>query len=467
MARYFAELLSTAVSHAAFAAIYLFPMWKTRDVKKKFVVIYLICLALFICIALAVLMLFFTSESALNYYIPTVISLSACALPFLVFRKRAWQIVFLLAISFLYSTVPYGLGRYMSENLLEGYSQFFTDIIGFLVITVTLPPLLIILRRLCGNQDMKQAVVFWRLAWLVPAVFFLIIIFSSSYPSGNINTYFVIIRVIIYLGLLLICYLFEVTVREISVAEAVKREAEYLAGNIEMLRSLNLKKTEFLQDMSHEMKAPLTVIATGADFADREINKASFDISEVSEALDTIRDETQRLGRMVQGMVELASIDEISVNRRRVDLAELIRNCAEAVKITMEQHSISLELEIAPDMPDVYVESDRFIQIMLNLLNNAAEHTSGGRVEVTADYDSEYITVRVADTGGGISSELLPLVFERGVSGRNSTGYGLYICKTVVEAHGGTISIESALGEGTTAAFTVPVYGGQEAGHGI
>ena len=249
----------------------------------------------------------------------------------------------------------------------------------------------------------------------------------------------------------------------ISYAEA-KREAEELAVSNELLSKLSRQKTEFLQDMSHEMRAPLNVIATGIDFADRQIKKESIDISEVSDALDTVRDETQRIGRMITGMVELASMNEISVNRRRTDFAVLLNDCAGVVRVTMEQQDNSLHIEIAPGMPDVFVEGDRFTQVVLNLLNNAAENTDGGRITLSTEYDSAYITVRVSDTGDGIEPELLPRVFERGVSGSGSTGYGLYICKTVVEAHGGTINIESARGEGTTVTFTVPVYGGQ-AGH--
>jgi len=99
------------------------------------------------------------------------------------------------------------------------------------------------------------------------------------------------------------------------------------------------------------------------------------------------------------------------------------------------------------------------------LLSNAANHTQNGEIALTADFSDGYISVSIADTGEGIDPELLPRIFERGVSGRGGTGYGLVICKTVIEAHGGVIKAESEPGKGTTVTFTVPVYGGQEAGH--
>ena len=233
----------------------------------------------------------------------------------------------------------------------------------------------------------------------------------------------------------------------------------------ELLDKLNRTKTEFLQDMSHEMKAPLTVIATGIDFADREIHKESAGLERAAAALDNIREETQRLGRMVGGMVNLASMSEISENRKRIDFAALLRNSAETFRPALEQRNNRLSVEIAPGLPDVFVEHDQFARVMTNLLSNAADHTRDGQLILSADFDSAFITVRLSDTGDGIERPLLPKVFGRGVSGRGGTGYGLYICKTVVEAHGGTINIESEAGRGTAVTFTVPVYGGQEAGH--
>jgi len=253
--------------------------------------------------------------------------------------------------------------------------------------------------------------------------------------------------------------------------KVARRTAELLSTNERLaehnaaLDSLNQTKTEFLQDMSHEMKTPLTVIATGIDFADWEIGRDGGDLTEARSALDTVREETQRLGRMVSGMISLAAMSGIAENRKRVDFAALLGSSAEAFRLPMEKYHNALRVKIEPDLPDVFVEHDRFTQVMANLLTNAAEYTRDGLVFITAEHDGPVITVHVSDTGDGIERSLLPTVFERGVSGRGGTGYGLYICKTVVEAHGGTIKIESEPGKGTTVIFTVPVYGGQEAGH--
>ena len=238
------------------------------------------------------------------------------------------------------------------------------------------------------------------------------------------------------------------------VREEMKRE-------INDAEHANKTKSRFLAMMSHEIRTPLTVIATGIDFADEKIAKGS-STPIIRNALDVVRKETQRLGRMVSGMLSLASMSDTDESRRRVDFAALLRDSAEVFRLTLEKLNNVLVVDLPPDLPDVFVETDRFTQIITNVLTNAAEHTQNGIVTISAEHDEEFITVRLEDTGVGIKREILPYIFEYGVSGRNNTGYGLYLCKTIVEAHGGNIEIESEFGKGTTVIFTVPVYGGQE-----
>ena len=228
----------------------------------------------------------------------------------------------------------------------------------------------------------------------------------------------------------------------------------------------NKAKSRFLAMMSHEINTPLTVIATGIDFAD-ERTAAGGDMDETRSALEVVRNETQRIGRMVGSMIKLASMGDTDETRKRVDFAALLHNSAEVFRLTLKKKNNDLYIDIARGLPDVYVEADKFTQLIANLFSNAARHTRDGGVSLMANYDEAFITVRIRDTGEGIAPELLPRVFERGVSDCGGAGYGLYICKTVVEAHGGIIDIESGQDTGTTVTFTVPVYGGQEAGHGL
>ena len=224
------------------------------------------------------------------------------------------------------------------------------------------------------------------------------------------------------------------------------------------LEELNKLKTEFLQVIKHEIRNPLHVISLGTDFLR---NRMEADCTqETNNALQTIQNETMRLGRMINGMVELATMTSSSKKREKMDFAAILNNCAEASRLQMKQNRNRLYVDIAP-LPFVYAESEQLELVPANLLTNAVNCTRDGEIALRASVDKNYITVCISDTGEGIPPELLPHVLERGVSGKGSKGYGLYICKTVVEAHGGSIQIDSRHGAGTTVTFTIPAYGGQ------
>ena len=164
---------------------------------------------------------------------------------------------------------------------------------------------------------------------------------------------------------------------------------------------------------------------------------------------------------MINGMVEMATMSGNAANRERADFAELLLNCYEAFRLQMERKNTMLRVNIPPGLPFVYAEAEQLMRVPVNLLSNAVNATQNGEIILEASAENNYITVNIGDNGEGISPEFLPHVFERGVSGKGGKGYGLSICKTIVEAHGGEISIESEPGGGTVVTFSIPVYGGQ------
>jgi signal transduction histidine kinase len=164
---------------------------------------------------------------------------------------------------------------------------------------------------------------------------------------------------------------------------------------------------------------------------------------------------------MINGMVELATMSGRSAIRERVDFAAMLDHCAETFRLRLEQKRIDLRVEIAADLPPVYAEAEQLERVTVNLLSNAANHTQNGAIALSARADEGYVIVSVRDTGEGIRPDILPRVFERGISSSGGKGYGLSICKTIAEAHGGAIEIESEQGKGTSVTFTLPVYGGQ------
>jgi len=144
-----------------------------------------------------------------------------------------------------------------------------------------------------------------------------------------------------------------------------------------------------------------------------------------------------------------------------LDMAALLTTCAEAYRILLEKRGNRLAVNIADRLPPVSGSADSLIQVMVNLLSNANTHTKDGEIVVAAVAEKKHIRVTVTDSGSGISPELLPVVFDRQISGGGSTGIGLAICKEIIMLHNGSIEVESEVGKGTTVGFRVPVQRGE------
>lgn len=230
-----------------------------------------------------------------------------------------------------------------------------------------------------------------------------------------------------------------------------------------LLERSSRAKTEFLSNTSHEMRTPLTVISvnvqTVAEILE-DMGEAVKD-SEAEELLRNAQQEIMRMARMVGGMLTLASMSE-NTDKEVVDFTTLLRSSAEMFSLHLQKGGNRLTVEIAEGL-NVFGNTDLLAQVMVNLLQNAAAHTRQGEVALGAQKRGNEVLVTVKDTGDGISVEMLPRVFERGISS-GGTGFGLYLCKTVVESHGGRIWIESVPGNGTVVTFVLPSYEGQFGG---
>jgi signal transduction histidine kinase len=321
----------------------------------------------------------------------------------------------------------------------------------------------------------------------MPAFFVLAIVFTVLMLDRKFQMFFIVSEIVLYLSCLLIAFYIPESVIPFptekdaaidiifgSIAVCIvlsaamshhivlydRKQAE-LEKAIEQQHKLNNMKTEFLQDMSHEMKNPLTVIVRYIGYASTRLDKPD-SVNVAKEALKIAEDEALRLGRMVSGMLQLSVMSGGSENRVKINFSEMLKSCAETFRLQVDNDENILKVNISPDLPDVYGHTDRLMQVLINLFSNASKHTKRGTVSLEAFPTSNFITVRLSDTGDGISPEIMPFVFDRGVSENKSTGFGLPICKTIIEAHGGDIFIESEPNKGTCVTFTIPVYGGQD-----
>jgi two-component system, OmpR family, sensor histidine kinase BaeS len=169
--------------------------------------------------------------------------------------------------------------------------------------------------------------------------------------------------------------------------------------------------------------------------------------------------------RWILRILSLADAGEISLNRRMVDPSALLERTALAYFVQAEQQGLTLRVEAPENLPSVFVDTDRLAQILNNLVSNALRHTAQGEIVLSAAAHVDQLTLGVRDTGTGIDPTDLPNVFERlyradksrNRSGNQSSGLGLAITKALVEAHGGTISVASTVGQGSVFTISLPI----------
>lgn len=229
--------------------------------------------------------------------------------------------------------------------------------------------------------------------------------------------------------------------------------------DITELKKLEQMRKDFVANVSHELKTPITSIK---GFAETLLDGAMKDEQTLEYFLSIIWKESERLQTLVQDLLDLSKIEQqgFRLHLETVDLADLLREIAVMFQQKSEEKGIDFYLH-APK--SVYMEGDanRIKQIFINLITNALTYTpKGGKVELMIEEKEKEILVHVKDTGIGIDEQEIPRIFERfyrvdKARGRNSggTGLGLAIVKHLVEAHHGHITVKSTVGKGTT--FTV------------
>lgn len=238
-------------------------------------------------------------------------------------------------------------------------------------------------------------------------------------------------------------------------------EVKRLTSSVnQLLDRLNISFTtmkEFTADVSHQLQTPLTIMK-GTIESGRQLQPA-----EKQQALNALSDEVDALTATLQDLRDLALADVDSAGSRSepVSVSAVFSEAAELIEALAEAHGVSCETEIEPGLT-TWGNAVRLRQVLLNLGENAVKFTPiDGRIKMAARWHDGQIVATVSDTGSGISSDLLPRVFDRHVHGeRTSTGagsgLGLALVKRIVEAHGGRVVIQSQAGRGTTALVTLP-----------
>ena len=253
--------------------------------------------------------------------------------------------------------------------------------------------------------------------------------------------------------------------------EALGQKVEELQAAYQKLKELDQLKDSFLSTVSHELRTPLTSIKSFSEILlsydeDKETQR---------EFLGIINEESDRLTRLINDFLDLSKIEAGRAQWETVELLlpEVIQTAINATQALTIQMKLRVDVDFDSDLPNIWCDKDRLVQVVTNLLSNAIKFTpEGGMVRVKSqtlngsesEADSDMVMVSVSDSGIGIAPENHKGIFEKfkqvgdTLTGKpKGTGLGLPICKEIVEHYGGRIWVESELGKGSTFFFTLPI----------
>jgi signal transduction histidine kinase len=227
------------------------------------------------------------------------------------------------------------------------------------------------------------------------------------------------------------------------------------------LGEIDRLKDEFFTGISHDLRTPLAAIRWSADL----LHSGALGplTPKQMRLVETIQTSSRRLLALVGQIVELGRLraGRLQLDLRPTDIHDAIGQALEEVRTLAERGDLRLDVAVPDRLPLVAADAERVQQILVNLLANAVRFTPpGGSVQVSASLEKGSVLVRVADTGVGIPADLVPKIFdpyEQAHRGRGGSGVGLTVVRSLVEAHGGRVWVESEEGRGSRFTFTLPI----------
>ncbi|WMM34466.1 ATP-binding protein [Shouchella clausii] len=257
--------------------------------------------------------------------------------------------------------------------------------------------------------------------------------------------------------------------RSMAVLMAPLYAEEHVRGAVAVVRDVTEERRhdklrkDFIANVSHELRTPISMLQ---GYSEAMVDGVTSSDEERKEVAQIIYDESLRMGRLVNELLDLARMEAgyIDLNLEEVDLDSYLERITRKFASFAREYDVTVELA-KPGRGQIAVfDPDRIEQVLTNLIHNAIRHTNpGGLITVVHEQEEERDTFAVVDTGRGIPEEDLPYVFERFYKAdkartrqHGGTGLGLAIAKHIIDAHQGKITVHSRLGEGTTFHFTLP-----------
>ena len=242
----------------------------------------------------------------------------------------------------------------------------------------------------------------------------------------------------------------------------LQSEIDSISESYERLQKVDKKRIHFISGISHELRAPLSSIRS---FSEILINYEDIDTVTKKEFLYIINSESERLTQLTDEILDAVRMEsgKIQWHMDSVDLADVIRTAFRSMIPITKNKGLLMEIDVPGRIHPVRGDKNKLLQVMLNLISNAVKFTPQGRITIGAEEMSDQIKVFVSDTGEGIYPEEKGKIFEDfyrigdDLLGRpKGSGLGLSIAKKIIDAHGGSISVDSQLGKGSTFSFTLP-----------
>ena len=243
----------------------------------------------------------------------------------------------------------------------------------------------------------------------------------------------------------------------VDTGDELGRLATAVNGMTAQLEAFENRRREFLANVAHELRTPLSYIQGYTQALAEGLVTAPEDQERYQRI---VQEESVRVGRLVNDLMDLAQIEEgqMSFDLAPLDLHLPIDQALATVRPLAEEKGVALATGLPADMPLVRADGGRIQQVVMNLVDNALRYSPRGTaLQVTARAEPGWVTVRVTDAGPGIEAEALPLIFER-FQRRHSEGrgLGLAIVRSIIRAHGGEVGAESPHGQGATFWFRLP-----------
>lgn len=257
---------------------------------------------------------------------------------------------------------------------------------------------------------------------------------------------------------------YSITISPLYSGELIRGAVAVIRDKTEQNR-LEKLRSDFIANVSHELRTPIAMLQ---GYSEAILDDVVQSEEERQEMIRIIYDESQRMGRLVTDLLDLARMEagHITLYKETVPIVVVLERMTQKfMQVAKEKH---VHLQFVSELPDdvtISLDEDRIEQVLTNLIDNAIRHTpQDGAVTVSLANELSYAKISVSDTGVGIPKEDLPYVFERfykadkaRTRSKGGTGLGLAIARNIVEAHGGNIKVESVEKEGTSFTFYLPM----------